>query len=294
MSATPPKSGSKSKSPSVPKTNTPPKHVSKNATYYDRNFFPTESIKSIPKTKRVYLISDVNFNSGKVKQVYSKDALIKTLNQSRKFGKNTARSATGKQFGFRTIVPITTSPKRFQKLVSHLSDLPFAQASGRVKQQNAVLGHFGVNTGKDWFEMRNISNEDKIRWPKHYGTYSWHKTNFYKVYDLIRDGKITTIQQIDDINYAFFNLEYGHKNPVKLIYKVLDGTIDTEQIRTLDGIRRWIYGKKVGPQKDKINRFLERKVIQGKLTDSIANKLTNGPREKNKIVSYIKRLFQKK
>jgi hypothetical protein len=281
MSATPPKS------------NTPPKHVSKNATYYDRNFFPAESIKSIPKTKRVYLISDVNFNKGKVKQVYSKDALVKSIRQARKFGKNTARSAIGKPFGFRNAIPITTSPKRFQKLVSHLSDLPFAQASGRVDPQNAVLGYFGANIGKDWFKMAGISNEDKIRWPKHYGTYSWHKTNFYKVYDLIRDGKITTIQQIDDINYAFFNMEYGHKNPVKLIYKVLDGTLKREQVGYLDNIRRWIYGKRVGPQKDKINRFLERKVLNGELTRDKAKKIVK-VEEKIKVVSVTKSLFQKK
>jgi hypothetical protein len=262
---------------------TPPKHVSKNATYFDRNFFPAESIKSIPKTKRVYLISDVNFNKGKVKQVYSKDALVKSLRQAHKLkGKGIARSATGKQFGFRNAIPITTSPKRFQKLVSHLSTLPFAQASGRVKPQNAVLGYFGSQyKGKIGLKMRKISNEDKIRWPKHYGTYSWHQTNFYKIYDLIRDGKITTIQQIDDINYAFFNLEYGHKNQIKLIYKVLDGTLKREQVGYLDNIRRWIYGKRVGPQKDKINRFLERKVLNGEITyKEIAEKIRRGPHEK--------------
>jgi hypothetical protein len=282
MSATPPKSGSKSKS------NTPPKHVSKNATYFDRNFFPTGSIKNIPKTKRVYLISDVNFNSGKVKQVYSKDALMKSLGT-----KMFARSATGKKFQFGNAIPITTSPKRFQKLVSHLSDLPFAQGAFKLKKELAVLGYFDDNTGEDWFKIRNISNEDKIRWPKHYGTYSWHKTNFYKVYDLIRDGKITTIQQIDDINYAFFNMEYGHKNPVKLIYKVLDGTIDTQQIKYYAAIRKWIYGKYVGPQKDKINRFLERKVLNGELTKEVAYKIKNTP-ENQRLVPVIKKLFQKK
>ena len=276
MSATPPKS------------NTPPKHVSKNATYFDRNFFPTESIKSIPKTKRVYLISDVNFNKGKVKQVYSKDALMKSLGT-----KQFARSATGKKFQFGNAIPITTSPKRFQKLVSHLSTLPFAQASGSVKPEDAVLGYFGANTGKDWFKMRKISDEDKIRWPKHYGTYSWHQTNFYKVYDLIRDGKITTIQQIDDINYAFFNMEYGHKNQIKLIYKVLDGTIQREQVGYLDNIRRWIYGKRVGPQKDKINRFLERKVLNGELTRDKAKKIVK-VEDKEKVVSVTKSLFRKK
>jgi hypothetical protein len=281
MSATPPKS------------NTPPKHVSKNATYYDRNFFPAESIKSIPKTKRVYLISDVNFNKGKVKQVYSKDALAKSLRQSKKIGSIYSRSATGTKFQFGHIIPVTTSPKRFQKLVSHLSDLPFAQTSGRVKPQDAVLGYFGVDTGDDWFKMRKISNDDKIRWPKHYGTHSWHKTNFYKVYDLIRDGKITTIQQIDDINYAFFNLEYGHKNQIKLIYKVLDGTIQREQVRYLSAIRKWIYGKKVGPQRDKINRFLERKVLNGELTRDKAKKIVN-VEDKEKIVSVAKSVFRKK
>jgi hypothetical protein len=94
--------------------------------------------------------------SGKVKQVYSKDALVKSIRQARKFGKNTARSAIGKPFGFRNAIPITTSPKRFQKLVSHLSDLPFAQASGRVDPQNAVLGYFGANIGKDWFKMAEV------------------------------------------------------------------------------------------------------------------------------------------
>jgi hypothetical protein len=272
---------------------TPPKHVSKNATYFDRNFFPTESIKSIPKTKRVYLISDVNFNKGKVKQVYSKDALAKSLRQSYKKGSIFARSATGKQFQLRNAIPITTSPKRFQKLVSHLSTLPFAQASGRVKPQDAVLGYFVVNTREDWFKERKISDEDKIRWPKHYGTYSWHQTNFYKIYDLIRDGKITTIQQIDDINYAFFNLEYGHKNQIKLIYKVLDGTLKREQVGYLDNIRRWIYGKRVGPQKDKINRFLERKVLNGELTRDKAKKIVK-VEDKEKVVSVTKSLFRKK
>ena len=285
---------SKSKSPSVPKTNTPPKHVSKNATYFDKNFFPTENIKKIPKTKRVYLISDVNFNKGKVKHVYSKDALVKSIRQSRKMtGKNTARSATGKQFHFGNAIPITTSPKRFQKLVSHLSDLPFAQGIGRVKRERAVLGYFGVDTGEDWFKLRNISNEDKIRWPKHYGTHSWHKINFMKVYDLIRDGKITTIKQIDDINYVFFNMEYGHKNPVKLIYKVLDGTLKREQIQYLSAIRKWIYGKKVGPQKDKINRFLERKVLNGELTRDKARKIVE-VEDKQKIVYVAKSIFHKK
>jgi hypothetical protein len=290
-----PRSSGKSKSPSVSKSkkDTPPKHVSKNATYYDRNFFPTESLKNIPKTKRVYLISDVNFNKGKVKQVYSKDALAKSLKQSLKKGSLYARSASGKQYHFRNAIPITTSPKRFQKLVSHLSRLPFAQGIRGVKPERAVLGYFGVDSSDDWFKVRNISNEDKIRWPKHYASHSWHKTNFLKVYDLIRDGKITTIQQIDDINYAFFNMEYGHKNPVKLIYKVLDGTLKREQVGYLDNIRRWIYGKRVGPQKDKINRFLERKVINGEITPDIADKLRKGPLEKNKIVPYIKKLFHK-
>ena len=111
---------------------------------------------------------------------------------------------------------------------------------------------------------------------------------------MITTGKIKTVQQLDDINIAFQTMDYGYKNPKKLIHKVLNGTIQREQVNYLYAIRAWIYGKEYSSTKDKINRFLENKVLKGELTKEKVMKIKNGPENLTKFVSYIKSVFHKK
>ena len=140
-----------------------------------------------------------------------------------------------------------------------------------------------------------MSPGEKEKFPSHWGTHKWHSNNYDKLWGMIADGKIKTVQQLDDINKAFRVMDYGYKNPKKLIHKVLNGTVKREQLIYLNNVRSWIYGiDDIGPQKEKINRFLENKVLKGELTKEVTTKISQGPENLTKFVSYIKSVFHKK
>jgi hypothetical protein len=273
-----------------------PSYVSKNVTYIGRNFLPTPGgSKSIPKRKQYYLLSDVQYGingkASKIKTVYQKDALVKSIIQANKRGYEGARSMTGKTFYFQDVIPIGVSPNRIRKLFAKLGDMGSAMKGlslEKVMQRRAF-----VNKGRSIYYKMSPGEREKF--PKHWGTHKWHLNNYETLWDMIAAGKIKTVQQLDDIDRALQVMEYGGKNPKKLIYKVLNGTVKSEQVIYLNNVRTWIYGKKnIGPQKDKINRFLENKVLKGELTKEVTTKISQGPENLTKFVSYIKSLFHKK
>jgi hypothetical protein len=139
-----------------------------------------------------------------------------------------------------------------------------------------------------------MSPGEKEKFPKHWGTHKWHENNYDKLWGMIADGKIKTVQQLDLIDRALRIMDYGGKNPKKLIYKSLNGTIKGEQLTYLHSLKAWIYGKEVGTKRDKINRFLENKVLKGELTKEVWDKMNKGPNNQTKIVAFIKSVFHKK
>ena len=274
-----------------------PSYISKNATYIGGDFLPTsKGSKNIPKTKQYYLLSDVQYSkngkASKIKTVYEKSGLVKSVIQANKKGYEGARSMTGKTFQYQNLIPIGVSPNRLRRLFARLGNMGAAMKGLSAKK--VMQRRIFMNTGSPIYEM---SPGEKEKFPKHWGTHKWHLNNYNTLWEMIRIGKIKTVQELDDINAALQTMYYGGKNPNKLIYKVLNGTVQKDQVIYLNTIRGWIYGKEnIGPQKEKINRFLENKVLKGELTKEIAVKISRGPENKNikKFVSYIKSVFHKK
>jgi len=272
-----------------------PSHISKNATYIGGDFLPTsKGSKNIPKTKQYYLLSDVQYSkngkASKIKTVYEKGALVKSVRTAKSKGLLGARSMTGKTFRYKNMVPIGVSPNRLRKLFAKLGDMGSAMKGLSVEK--VMQRRIFVNTGSPIYK---ISPGEKEKFPKHWGTHKWHLNNYDTLWYMITSGKIKTVQQLDDIDKALQVMNYGYKNSKKLIHKVLNGTVQREQVIYLNNVRSWIYDKKnIGPQKEKINRFLENKVLKGELTKEVTTKISQGPENLTKFVSYIKSVFHKK
>jgi len=272
-----------------------PSYVSKNVTYIGGDFLPTSGgSKSIAKTKQYYLLSDVQYSkdgkASKIKTVYEKGGLMKSVIQANKKGYEGARSMTGKTFKYQNLIPIGVSPNRLRKLFAKLGDMGSAMKGLSVEKvmQRRVF----VDKGRSIYYKMTPGEKEKF--PKHWGTHKWHLNNYETLWDMITAGKIKTVQQLDDINYAFMIMDYGGKNPKKLIHKVLNGTVQAEQVRRLYSLRDWIYGKESGSRKEKINRFLENKVLKGELTNEVWKKFNTGPDNQTKVVAFIKGVFHKK
>jgi len=273
-----------------------PSHISKNATYIGGDFLPTsKGSKNIAKTKQYYLLSDVKYSkdgkASKIKTVYEKGGLMKSVIQANKKGYEGARSMTGKTFKYQNLIPIGVSPNRLRKLFAKLGDMGSAMKGLSVEKvmQRRVF----VDKGRSIYYKMTPGEKEKF--PKHWGTHKWHLNNYETLWDMITAGKIKTVQQLDDINYAFMIMDYGGKNPKKLIHKVLNGTIQRQQVTYLNNVRSWIYGKQnIGPQKEKINRFLENKVLKGELTGDVINNFEKGYSDKVSPVKFIKSVFHKK
>ena len=272
-----------------------PSYVSKNATYIGPDFLPTsKGSKSIAKTKQYYLLGDVKYSkdgkASKIKTVYEKGALVKSIRTAKSKGLKGARSMTGRTFRYQNLVPIGVSPNRLRKLFGKLGTM--GSAFKGLSAQQVMNRMELVNRGKSIYKM---SPGEKEKFPSHWGTHKWHAYNYDTLWAMIKNGKIKTVQQLDDINYAFMIMDYGYKNSKKLIHKVLNGTIQRQQVTYLNNVRSWIYGKQnIGPQKEKINRFLENKVLKGELTDNVINKFERGYSDKVSPVKFIKSVFHKK
>ena len=271
-----------------------PSYVSKNVTYIGGDFLPTSGgSKSIAKSKQYYLLSDVQYNkdgkASKIKTVYEKSGLVKSVMVAKSKGLEGARSMTGKTFKYQNLIPISVSPNRLRRLFVKLGDMGSAMKG--LSAEKVMQRRMFVNTGSPIYEM---SPGEKEKFPKHWGTHKWHLNNYNTLWEMITTGKIKTVQQLDDINYAFMIMDYGGKNPKKLIHKVLNGTIQRQQVTYLYSLKAWIYGKEVGTKGDKINRFLENKVLKGELTKEVWDKMNKGPNNQTKIVAFIKSVFHKK
>jgi hypothetical protein len=271
-----------------------PSYVSKNATYIGPDFLPTsKGSKNIPKTKQYYLLGDVKYSkdgkASKIKTVYEKGALVKSIRTAKSKGLDGARSMAGTKFRYDSLIPIGVSPNRLRKLFAKLGTMGSAFKGLTVEKVMARRGF--INTGSPLYKM---SPGEKEKFPSHWGTHKWHSNNYDKLWGMIADGKIKTVQQLSDIDTAFKIMEYGGKNPKKLIHKVLNGTVQAEQVRRLYSLRDWIYGKESGSRKEKINRFLENKVLKGELTEEVWKKFNTGPDNQTKVVAFIKGVFHKK
>ena len=271
-----------------------PSYVSKSATYIGPDFLPTSGgSKSIAKTKQYYLLSDVKYSkdgkASKIKTVYEKGALVKSVQTAKTRGLEGARSMTGTAFKLRNLVPIGVSPNRLRKLFAKLGDM--GSAFKGLKTEKILQKRAWTDTGSPIYKM---SPGEKEKFPSHWGKYKWHLRNYGILWDMIKDGKIKTVQQLSDIDTALKIMEYGGKNPKKLIHKVLNGTVQAEQVRRLYSLRDWIYGKESGSRKEKINRFLENKVLKGELTEEVWKKFNKGPNNQTKVVAFIKSVFHKK
>ena len=273
-----------------------PSYISKNATYIGGDFLPTsKGSKNIPKTKQYYLLSDVQYSkdgkASKIKTVYEKGALVKSVRTAKSKGLKGARSMTGKTFKYQNLIPIGVSPNRLRKLFAKLGTMGSAMKGLTVEE--VMERRAFVDKGRSIYHKMSPGEREKF--PKHWGTHKWHLNNYNRLWELIIDGKIKTVQELDDIDKALQVMNYGGKNPKKLIYKVLNGTVQREQVIYLNNVRSWIYGKQnIGPQKEKINRFLENKVLKGELTKEVTTKISQGPENLTKFVSYIKGVFHKK
>jgi len=272
-----------------------PSYVSKNATYIGPDFLPTsKGSKSIAKTKQYYLLGDVKYSkdgkASKIKTVYEKGALVKSIRTAKSKGLLGARSMTGTTFRYQNLVPIGVSPNRIRKLFGKLGTM--GSAFKGLSAQQVMNRMELVNRGKSIYKM---SPGEKEKFPNHWGTHKWHANNYDKLWAMIKNGKIKTVQQLDDIDKTLRVMDYGGKNPRKLIYKVLNGTINQEQVRYLYNIRIWIYNENsYYGKRDKIIRFLENKVLKGELTKEVWDKMKNGPENQTKVVGFIKSLFHKK
>ena len=271
-----------------------PSYVSKNVTYIGGDFLPTSGgSKSIAKSKQYYLLSDVQYSkdgkASKIKTVYEKGGLVKSVMTAKSKGLKGARSMTGRTFKYQNLIPIGVSPNRLRKLFAKLGDM--GSAMGGLKVQEVIERRAPLDKGRSIYKM---SPDEKEKFPKHWGTHKWHLNNYDTLWEMITVGKIKTVQQLSDIDTAFKIMEYGGKNPKKLIHKVLNGTVQAEQVRRLYSLRDWIYGKESGSRKEKINRFLENKVLKGELTNEVWKKFNTGPDNQTKVVAFIKGVFHKK
>jgi len=271
-----------------------PSYVSKNATYIGPDFLATSGgSKSIAKTKQYYLLTNVKYSkdgkASKIKTVYEKGALVKSIRTAKSKGLDGARSMAGTKFRYDSLVPIGVSPNRIRKLFAKLGTMGSAFKGLTVEKVMRKRGF--INTGSPLYKM---SPGEKEKFPSHWGTHKWHAYNYDTLWAMIKDGKIKTVQQLSDIDTALKIMEYGGKNPKKLIHKVLNGTVQAEQVRRLYSLRDWIYGKESGSRKDKINRFLENKVLKGELTEEVWKKFNTGPDNQTKVVAFIKGVFHKK
>jgi hypothetical protein len=261
---------------SSPKTVTPskpPSFVSKNATYIGKNFLPIEEKSKLPSSKnQVYLAVNTNFKSGKVKHVYDKASVYKTMKAAKTRGLKSGRSMTGKTFDKMNFISIKVSPKKLLSLMTYALDKAFVQPAKGVDPEDAVLGYYGKF--KDGEYIKLISPDRRNTFPKHYDSHKWKKTVFYTMFELMRKGKITSKEQIDNLDKAYFQMYYGYKNPKKLMHKIIDGSIDPKQVEYYRRLRRVIYGmKNVKPLNTKIEKFLENRVLKGELTDDIMRKI---------------------
>ena len=273
-----------------------PSYVSKNATYIGPDFLPTsKGSKSIAKTKQYYLLGDVKYSkdgkASKIKTVYEKGALVKSVRTAKSKGLKGARSMTGRTFKYQNLIPIGVSPNRLRKLFAKLGTMGSAMKGLTV--EDVRERRMFVDRGRSIYHK--MSPGEKEKYPSHWGTHKWHLNNYDKLWYMIADDKIKTVKQLDDIDKALQVMNYGGKNPNKLIHKVLNGTVQVEQVIYLNSVRSWIYDKQnIGPQKEKINRFLENKVLKGELTKEVTTKISQGPENLTKFVSYIKSVFHKK
>jgi len=272
-----------------------PSYVSKNVTYIGGDFLPTSGgSKSIAKSKQYYLLSDVQYSkdgkASKIKTVYEKGGLVKSVMTAKSKGLKGARSMTGRTFKYQNLIPIGVSPNRLRKLFAKLGDMGSAMKGLTI--EDVMKRTMFVDKGRSIYKM---SPAEKEKFPSHWGTHKWHLNNYDTLWEMITGGKIKTVQQLDDIDKALQVMNYGGKNPKKLIHKVLNGTVQREQVIYLNNVRSWIYDKQnIGPQKEKINRFLENKVLKGELTKEVTTKISQGPENLTKFVSYIKGVFHKK
>lgn len=281
-----------------------PSYVSKNATYYNEDFFPVDSKtkKTIPVTRQAYLARDTDFTKGTIKQVYDKRALFRATKAATAKGLKAARSVTGKEFDQRDVISILVSPKRFKSLISHTYQMKAFQGAGKMENDELVQAMYPKFKNGEYFDVFSNPEQAKEKYPSHYGKYAWRKKNFLLMYDLIRQGKVTTQKQIEDIDFAFEQLYYGYKNPRTLIMRVLKGEIKMDQVENLRSIRSWIYKathKTTG--QTKIEKFLENKVLRGELTKDMYKKLVKMVKNKNMMksetynrVGLAKTLFHRK
>ena len=261
---------------SSPKSVTPnktPSFVSKNATYIGKNFLPIEEKSKLPSSKnQVYLAVNTNFKSGKVKHVYDKASVYKTMKAAKTRGLKSGRSMTGKTFDKLNFISIKVSPKKLLSLMTHALNRAFVQPTSKLSPEEAVTGYYAKFKNGDY--IKGISPDRKNIFPKHYDSYKWKKTVFYTMFELMRKGKITSKEQIDNLDKAYFQMYYGYKNPKKLMHKIIDGSIDPKQVEYYRRLRRVIYGmKNVKPLNTKIEKFLENRVLKGELTDDIMRKI---------------------
>ena len=253
----------------------PPSFVSKSATYIGKNFLPIEEKSKLPSSKnQVYLAVNTNFKSGKVKHVYDKASVYKTIKAAKTRGLKSGRSMTGKTFDKMNFISIKVSPKKLLSLMTYALDKAFVQPATVLPPEEAVLGYYG--RFKDGAYIKLATPNRRNTFPKHYDSYKWKKTVFYTMFELMRKGKITSKEQIDNLDKAYFQMYYGYKNPKKLMHKIIDGSIDPKQVEYYRRIRRWIYGMtNVKPLNTKIEKFLENRVIKGELTDDIYKRIVD-------------------
>ena len=155
----------------------PPSFVSKNATYIGKNFLPIEEKSKLPSSKnQVYLAVNTNFKSGKVKHVYDKASVYKTMKAAKTRGLKSGRSMTGKTFDKLNFISIKVSPKKLLSLMTYALDKAFVQTATNLPPEEAVKGYY--SKFKDGGYIKLISPNRRNTFPKHYDSYKWKKTVF--------------------------------------------------------------------------------------------------------------------
>ena len=170
-----------------------PSYVSKNVTYIGGDFLPTSGgSKSIAKSKQYYLLSDVQYSkdgkASKIKTVYEKGGLVKSVMTAKSKGLKGARSMTGRTFKYQNLIPIGVSPNRLRKLFAKLGDMGSAMKGLSVEK--VMQRRMFVNTGSPLYKM---SPGEKEKFPKHWGTHKWHLNNYDTLWYMITSGKIKTV-----------------------------------------------------------------------------------------------------
>jgi hypothetical protein len=189
-------------------------------------------------------------------------------------GLKSGRSMTGKTFDKLNFISIKVSPKKLLSLMTYALDKGFVQPAKGVDPKDAVLGYYGKF--KDGEYIKLISPDRRNTFPKHYDSHKWKKTVFYTMFELMRKGKITSKEQIDNLDKAYYQMYYGYKNPKKLMHKIINESIDPKQVEYYRRIRRWVYNlKNIKPMNTKIEKFLENRVLKGELTDDIYKRIVD-------------------